>query len=268
MDNAAYAAALDRMLLLRYRPVAVCFLEDESRIPPDALRPRRDLGKHLATCQAFALARRNGELVAMTREDQWCWGPMVGYGMADVQPGTPAHEILCTKVAVADPEKGRAFLAGFPKLELGKYPAMVAAPLDKCPLEPDVLLLYCTGAQLRTLVWAVKTQTGRMLSSQFDAFDSCIHAVVTPMQQGEYRITLPDPGEYERALAGENELIFSVPRCRMEELMSGLEELERKHTGYPHLVMEMQADFPRPPFYNELFALWGLEQGEIWRKQP
>ena len=28
-----------------------------------------------------------------------------------------------------------------------------------------------------------------------------------------------------------------------------------------------RADFPRPPFYNELFALWGLEQGEVFVPQ-
>ena len=27
----------------------------------------------------------------------------------------------------------------------------------------------------------------------------------------------------------------------------------------------MNFDFPRPPFYNEVFAQWGMEQGRDWR---
>ena len=45
---------LDRQLLNQLRlqsyPIAIKLLESEDEIPPEALRPLRDLGYHLSTC--------------------------------------------------------------------------------------------------------------------------------------------------------------------------------------------------------------------------
>jgi len=30
--------------------------------------------------------------------------------------------------------------------------------------------------------------------------------------------------------------------------------------------MDMPMNFPRPKFYNDMFAKWGLETGPEWRK--
>jgi hypothetical protein len=83
--------------------------------------------------------------------------------------------------------------------------------------------------------------------------------VVPVLQGGGYRITLPDPGEYERAMAGEDEIVFSVHRDKLEEVIEGLKHFEENGQGYSRFVPQMTPDFPRPPFYNELYRLWGLE---------
>jgi hypothetical protein len=70
---------------------------------------------------------------------------------------------------------------------------------------------------------------------------------------------LPDPGDYTRALAGEDEIILSVPRDKMEELISELRQFEERKQGYTASTMMMQADFDRPEFYKRLFKDWGLD---------
>ena len=35
--------------------------------------------------------------------------------------------------------------------------------------------------------------------------------------------------------------------------------------GFSDAMLDCELDFPRPPFYNKLFELWGLEQGEDWK---
>ena len=114
------------------------------------------------------------------------------------------------------------------------------------------------------MIWGIKSETGKMLETSFDAIDSCIHAIVRPMQDGQYRITIPDPGDQERALASKNEIIMSVPFDRLDELMKGTKAITSRGVGYKGMKMEMKYDFARPPFYNTLYKIWGLDQGEDW----
>ena len=82
------------------------------------------------------------------------------------------------------------------------------------------------------------------------------------LNTGEYRITIPDPGEYERAMAGEDEIIFSLPKEKLAELMQGLRHFEKRGMGYTQLAMKMRPDFPRPPFYKDLYKMWELDVEE------
>lgn len=252
-------------LHLSLHPQAVKMLENESQVPESALRPRRDKGRHMALCQALALTKREGRTVWFRKEDHWCWNPLIGLGHVVCEPGMPSFEEVSRNLGIDDLDKARDFFAAFPKLEPGRYEGMLMAPAGQADFEPDVILINCdNNYQLRALIWGVKNQTGKMLSSQFDAIDSCIHSIVTPMKTGNYAITIPDPGDQERALTGANEIIFSIPLPRLAEAAAGLREIDALGVGYRGMKPIMQYDFPRPPFYNELFRLWDLDQGEDW----
>jgi len=264
--NKERQADLNELLKLRYPAVALKLVEEESVVPPNALRPFADKGKHIALCQAFAMSRREGKTVYMRKEDHWCWNPLIAYGVVKCNRGDPGFDDICKKIGIKDPEKAAEFMENFPRLPLCKYKGILTAPLAQADFEPDVILIYCLSGQLRSLLMAVKSQTGKMLESSFDPIDSCVHSVIPPILEGNYRITLPDPGEYERALTGENEIIFSVPKQRISELMTGIKELLARGMTYDSFKMVMKEDFPRPKFYNTLFSLWGLETGEVWDK--
>jgi uncharacterized protein (DUF169 family) len=128
--------------------------------------------------------------------------------------------------------------------------------------EPDLVLIYSNTAQLRSLLLAAKYTEGSLVRSQFDPINSCLYAIVPVLDTGEYRITIPDPGEYERAMAGEDEIIFSVPKEKLTGLIQGLGHFEKRGMGYTQLAMEMKFDFPRPPFYKDLFQMWDLDVEE------
>ena len=74
---------IEKLMLLRTSPLAVKMLEKESDIPEGAIRPKADQGYHLAQCQAFSISRRKGESVAMLKDDNWCWGPLIACGLVD-----------------------------------------------------------------------------------------------------------------------------------------------------------------------------------------
>jgi uncharacterized protein (DUF169 family) len=262
-----YGETLEKLLLLRYAPIAMKLLKSEDEIPEGALRPKKDLGEHLALCQAFAMVRRQRKSIAMLKEDHWCVWPLISYGLVEFEKGTDYYDSTVTAFLVEDPKKARAFFEKhYPILERGKCEGFVLAPLNTANFVPDLVLIYCRPAQLRSLLMSVKFKTCEILESKFDAVDSCVHSTVPVIKDGNYKITVPDPGEYERGLTDEDEMIFSVPINKLDELVEGLEAVTRYGMGYKGLYMEMEGDFPRPKFYDDLFKHWGLDQGEIWKR--
>ena len=69
------------MLVLRTYPIAIKMLKSESEIPEGSVRPKKDLGEHYSTCQAFGIVRHRGTKLAMFIEDHWCFEPIIGYGL-------------------------------------------------------------------------------------------------------------------------------------------------------------------------------------------
>jgi len=256
-----YGEDLEKLLLLRTSPIAIKILEKEEDIPEGAIRPKRDRGVHFAQCQAFAMSRRQGATVAILKEDQWCWAPLIGYGLVE-PPDVFLKGQLFYPHMVASLEGAMNLAKTFPRLEYGKYIGIVSAPLKKANFEPDLVMIYSNTAQLRSLLLAIKYKEGYQVTSTFDPIDSCIYSVVPVILTGQCQITLPDPGEYERALAREDEIIFSVPRVKLEDLMLGLRHFEERGLGYTQFIQEMRPDFPRPEFYKKLFRMWELDVEE------
>ncbi len=243
-----YGEDLERLLILRTSPMAVKMLEKEADIPEGAIRPKKDRGYHLAQCQAFAMSRRQKATVTMLKEDNWCFAPLIAYGLVD-KPDDPRIEQYTS----------------FPCLERGRYIGIVSAPLRTANFEPDIVLIYSNTAQLRSLLLPMHFKERDQVSYYFFP-PACAYQVVPVMSNGQFMVTLPDPGDYHRALAGEDEIILSVPKDKMEELVAGVRQIEEgeleKYFGYAHANMYMLHDFPQPELYQRLFAMWGLDKGE------
>ena len=91
-DLQKWGAALISQLRLTSSPIGLKLVSSESDFPPNSFRPKRNKGQHLAQCQAFALSRLQGLTVAMAKEDHWCWGPLLGYGLVDHRPALSVPE--------------------------------------------------------------------------------------------------------------------------------------------------------------------------------
>jgi uncharacterized protein (DUF169 family) len=205
------------------------------------MRPKKDRKYHLAQCQAFAMSRREGATVAMLKEDHWCPAALMAYGM--VPP--PAA-------------RGPVTAHSNERFEEGKYIGIVTAPLKKANFKPDVVIIYSNTAQLRSILLSIPSDEISQVNGRFFP-PSCAHAVVTPMQKGGYWVVLPDPGEYQRALGDEGEMMFAVPADKLEGLVDGLSKFQDKEFAYRKHSYFMMPDFPRPDFYKAMFKGWGLE---------
>ncbi|MBR2740267.1 MAG: DUF169 domain-containing protein [Oscillospiraceae bacterium] len=258
------AVKISDALKLTLNIQAVRFIEDPSEVPESAVNAHDRFG-HLSLCQAFALVKRDGLTLYTDKSSEWCWAPVVALGYADCSPGSETFEIIKPLMGVRDLEKADKFFREYPRLPLGKYKGLLLAPADKAEFEADVLLINCDdNFQMRSLLSAVKVRNEKKLEVSLDPIDSCIYTLVTSFITKDYSVALPDPGEQERALSGKNEIIMSVPAEKLDDLMAGFESRGFRHVQDPELPQEMEFDFPRPPFYNEVFRLWGMEQGKDW----
>jgi uncharacterized protein (DUF169 family) len=233
-----YGEELENLLGLHTSPIAVKMLEKEEDIPEGAIRPKKDRSYHLAQCQAFAMSRRERVTVAMLKEDNWCPGAVIAYGLVP-KPDTPVSGVQDC-------------------FEYGKYIGILTAPLKKAAFEPDVVMIYCDTNQLRIILLSLKMEDRPLVKSNFFPF-SCSHSIVPVMLNSEYWINLPDPGEYARALTIAGEMMFSVPRDRLAALVENLGQFDRNESGFAHEQMMMRPDFPQPELYRKIFEAWGMD---------
>jgi uncharacterized protein (DUF169 family) len=235
-----YGEDLEKYLILRTSPIAVKMLEKEEEIPKEAIRPKKDRGYHLAQCQAFALSRREGTTVAMLKQDNWCPTAVMAYGL------------------VKKPESVEKWSHPYDCFEYGKYVGIVTAPLKSATFVPDVVIIYAKPAQLRGLLLSMKVEDVPRVKGHFFP-PSCGWSVVNPIKTGQYWLVIPDPGEYQRALTEEGDMMFSVPQIKMQVMMAALKQNEHGPFAYRDHQMFMMPDFPLPDFYREMFKSWGMD---------
>jgi uncharacterized protein (DUF169 family) len=252
-----YGSDLLNMLALRTYPIGIKMLEDESEIPRGAVRPKKDLREHYASCQAFALVRQRGMTLAMFLEDHWCFEPIIGYGL--VEPPKDFYEGSGSDFFVQNKEAAKERNNSIPILPYGKYAGMVLAPLQKTNFIPDLTVIYCNATQLRQMLFGMMLKNGYRVTSTLDPVWSCVHSVVPSLLDGECEVTVPDFGEYQRGAVTDDEMMLTIPTGKMEEMMSGVYNYDKMGLGYRSIGREIKGDFQQPPFYKEYFKKWGLD---------
>jgi len=252
-----YGSDLLNMMILRTYPIAIKMLKDETEIPQGAARPKKDLGEHYSACQAFGIVRRRGTSLAMFIEDHWCFEPIIGYGLAE--PPKEFMEGSGSDFFIMDKKAAKERNNSMPILPHGKYKGMVLAPMHKANFEPDITVIYCNATQLRHMLYSLMRKNGYRVSSTLDPLWSCVHSVVPSLLSGDCMVTIPDPGEFERGGVGDDEMMLTVPKNRMEEMMSGVYHYDKMGMGYRSFGRDIKGDFKQPPFYKEYFKKWGLD---------
>lgn len=253
---AEYAEELERRLRLKTYPLAIKLLEGEKDIPEGAQRPLKDFGYHLSTCQGFAVSRRDGMVLAMLKEDMWCFEPVVGYGMAEPpQYFLEGHNRFPADVKSL--EAGRNYASDFPRLPVGKYIGVMSAPLKTTNFEPDLVMIYGDSAQISLLLLAREYEDGHDLKCSLSSHAACVYSVVPVMQTGECRVAIPCRGDHYEAMAGDDELIFTVPKVKLEGLMGGLRYLETTGSKLPKSY-EMRREPELEESYAKIAKMMGM----------
>ena len=257
-DFNSYGEELERRLQLRTSPIAVKLLESEADIPEGAIRPKKDLGYHLALCQGFAMSRRDKATIAMLKEDHWCYLPVIAFGLAE-PPEKFLQGKMFYKFSVGDLKTAEDLANTFPRLESGKYIGMVSAPLRTANFEHELVVIYCNSNQLRCLLSAVKYKDGHLVTSTLDPSGACLQCTIPAIQTGDCQVTVPCGGDRKNALAMDDEMIFTVPVSKLDDLMSGLRHFDKIGFGYTHFAPNMRPEYPLFDLYVRAGKMVGLD---------
>jgi len=88
--------------------------------------------------------------VAMLKDDNWCLGPLIAYGLAkttDAKGGNPKTQ--------------------YKRFEYGKYIGILTAPLKSAVFEPDLVLIYSDTNQLRDMLLSLREEEKPNVRSNF-----------------------------------------------------------------------------------------------------
>ena len=250
MNTAELAERLDRYVRTETFPLAIRMLAEGEAPPPKTKAPGRDLGVEVAVCQSYAIARRYGWTLAVSRDDINCPLTKIAYGFDPAVASYSSGE-MCEGMYNATKEAGARTESEVPKFPVGKYRSILAGPLARAAYEPHVVLVYGNSAQVMLLLAAALHRSGGYLTCKFSPRIDCSESVVRTMLTGEPQIILPCYGDRVVGQAQDHEMAFSFPWARAAEIGEALETLHKGGVRYPiPTFLRYQPGFP--PKYEAL----------------
>lgn len=241
-------------------PLAVKFLKD-APLPARARRPLDFAGYPLTLCQGIGLARRYGWVVGYRREDHACAPSLAFFGyeaMPDaMREGYLAYPLYAKTLAAGALTEGAA-----DALERGGAGNILIAPLHKTDFVPDVILIYGNPGQVVRLIQAANYAEGGGLESRFCGRIACASELVTPYLKQKYNVTIPGAGEKVFGHTSDDEMAFSFPYGKTEDLIEGLVKTHESGIArFPAPISGLRMKPVFPPKYQELEAQFGMKKG-------
>ena len=210
-------------------PIALKLCQSEDELPNKARMPMRDLGYPITLCQGTALTRRYGWTMAVGKEDQCCIGAARAMGFLSEGSGEPVGE-----------DK---------QFEPGKYRYHLTAPLDRADFEPDVIVIYGNSAQIMRLIQSASGGPGGTgtVNAVATGFGDCGDIAARTVLSDECQSILPSGGDRVFGSTQDHEVIFTMPKSKVEEVIEGLENTHKAGFRYP-VISDIRHRPNLPPF--------------------
>lgn len=264
-----WAECFEKLLRMSTYPLAVKMCEKDEDIPKSAKRPLKDFGHYLDTCQCFATSRRIGEMIVQKQEDAWCFESVLAFGFTGGNLDAFNEGLkffLDGKTRYPEAAKDLAISSKwahkFPRFEPGKYLAIVSAPLMRASFEPDLVLLYINPTQLNLVLEGIVYKWGDDVTCDLAAHGGCVHYVVPPILTQNFWVSIPCNGDCAFACKEPEELVFSTPLAKVEQLLDGMQALSKIGWGLP-VRYEMRPEGLLPPSYAEIAKIMKMHRALV-----
>jgi uncharacterized protein (DUF169 family) len=258
MESAALNKQLETYLRVHTFPVGIKSFKPGEPLPEKVKIPSKHLGVKIAVCQAISYARRYGWTMAISGADISCPVAKAVFGF---EPRNEYYEsgTLADGMYASCKEAGARFEDALEKFDFGEYAYVVAGPLGRINFVPDTVLVYGNSAQVLRLLNGALCKRGGSIVSDFSGRGDCADIVIKGKKSAEPQVILPCYGDRIFGMTGDDEMAFTFPFDRADEIVEGLEKTHAGGVRYPIPVyLRYQAEFPKS--YQELEKIWEQEK--------
>ena len=219
-------------LLMRLKSFPVAFKMLEKKEDLDNIPFLRRLDKKLTLCQLITLVRNFDWTVGAEPSDFMAPTCPSIIGLSDL-PEVYKDGTFRSIVWVKTREDGKKYEAAIPRIPLGKYEAVVLAPLVYNPFEPDIVLIYANPAQMMLLINSLQFENYEVMQFYCVGESSCSDAIARCYLTSKPSLTIPCYGERRYGHAQDEDLVMAIPADMMEKALRGMESLYRRGIRYP-----------------------------------
>jgi uncharacterized protein (DUF169 family) len=144
-----------------------------------------------------------------------------------------------------------------PKFERGTYEGILVGPLQKIPVEPDVVVVYGNAAQLlRVINGYLYDKGGRMTFSASGDAGLCSDTIVLPLSSNAPHLAMPCNGGRILSLPSLTDLACGIPYGQLETILDGIAFTGAKvpimyPPGWQHIDWELQKGAPVRDFLQQ-----------------
>lgn len=216
-------AKIITMLDLALPPIGVKFLEVGTTMDSNWSAERK-----LRFCQALMFARK-GEMVKLTPDNIACPASASAFGFKSLNEKLQTGEMLFSMGLFDNPQAASRTTSLMPRLEQGKYSAVLIGPLDKFVSIPDVVIIEAEPEKLMWVALADIFKTGGRHSIETGVFQAtCVDSAVVPFLKDKLNFCLGCYGCRDATDISRNETVLGFPGSFLDRILYGLEQLSMK----------------------------------------
>ncbi|SFM18266.1 DUF169 domain-containing protein [Methanolobus profundi] len=224
MDNYEIAEKLEKILDLKYEPVAVKVIKKGEKIPEGFNEP----DKNIRHCQSIMRARK-GESFVIPAEKHACVVGASSLGLVPIPDKVKEGEFHSNLGMFDCSDAAANMICQRSEIEEESTIATVVGPLKNFKIDPDVVILVDLP---ETLYWLIPAATffegGRQAFSTAAFQATCVDSTIIPMLTGNMNMSLGCYGCRRSTDIKNEEMIAGIPYKNLEIM---IEALEKIHEG-------------------------------------
>jgi uncharacterized protein (DUF169 family) len=205
-------------LELEDSPVGVKLIKLSEELPEIA-----EHAEPIPYCASVARARK-GEAVLLGKDKHGCPLGAANLGLINVPEKMASGEAHSSAGLLSSPAAASKTVSGIPRVDPETIRATLVFPLEKAPVEPEVVLLHVKPDQAMWVALALNYTRGGRISSSFAGIGgTCGDATVIPYLRNVPNFTTGDFGG--RTRRAPEEMIVGIPVSLLEEVVDNLDKL-------------------------------------------
>jgi len=219
----------------------------------------REFGQKTTLCQAVTASRVFGWTLRVTKKDLFLLCAYVA-GLSD----SVSEKFMYAygEVWFKNKEDALKKYKSMPHIP-PEYEGLIISPLAVERIEPDLVLIFGTPAQMIRIINGLQWQNYERFQMFSVGETACVDSIAQAYISGKPAIAIPCFGHRRFGHVQDNEMIAAIPPGSIEGLLTGLEAMDRAGIRYPIPYFGIQSNVMKgmPPSYLAAMEE-SLEKGE------